>query len=156
MFSFENRVRVRRPIDEVFRFVADLTNLPSWNYYVTKVSKATPGTTGVGSRFEQIRKSDRQTLVIDALEPNRRLVVSTAPESRPQLRRRMGFEEHDGKEGPETEIVDRWELDLSTPMVLRPLAKLKVKKAVADNLAKLRHLLEHRSVTLQDGRRIAL
>jgi hypothetical protein len=136
--------------------VSDLTNLPFWNYYVTEVTKATQGPTRVGSRFEQIRKSDRQTIVVDVLEPGRRLVVSTTPESRPQLRRRMGFEEHHDREVPETEIVDRWDLDLDTPVVLEPLAKLKVKKAVADNLGKLRQLLENRSVTLQDGREVTL
>lgn len=51
MISFENRVTIHRPLEEVFAFVADFENVPKWNYYVQEVSKLSEGPVGVGTAF---------------------------------------------------------------------------------------------------------
>jgi hypothetical protein len=48
------------------------------------------------------------------------------------------------------------ELDTARPVILERLARGRVKSAVAENLAKLKELLEEGRVVLQDGRRISL
>jgi hypothetical protein len=58
--------------------------------------------------------------------------------------------------GKSTRIVDRWRLDLGVPALLEPLAVGRVKKAVRENLGKLKTLLEAGTVTLQDGRTFAI
>lgn len=44
----------------VFAYVADLSNTPQWNRAITRTRPLTPGTTGVGTRFEQTRTVPRR------------------------------------------------------------------------------------------------
>jgi uncharacterized membrane protein len=152
MIEFENRIEINRPIEEVFRFLVDLENLPKWNYFVTRVQKTTPGPPAVGANYHQERKTDIQELRIGELENDRLLIVETVPPSKPELRRSMTFEEINGK----TLLIDRWSLKSAYPRLLQSLARRKVKSAVYDNLLKLKELLEKGRVTLQDGRQVTL
>ena len=43
MIRFENTVEIDRPIEEVFRFVANFENVPRWNYYVVDVRQLSEG-----------------------------------------------------------------------------------------------------------------
>jgi hypothetical protein len=47
-------------------------------------------------------------------------------------------------------------LDSAKPLLIEKLAKIKVKKAVMQNLIKLKELLENGSVQLQDGRLVQI
>lgn len=152
MITFENTVFIERPIEEVFAFVADLQKIPKWNYYVRSVTPTSVETGAVGSTYHQIRKSDEQDLRIASIEWNRSLVIETIPPSRPELRREMTFQAHDGG----TRIVDRWRLNMGVPMLLEPLAANRAKAGVVQNLGKLRVLLETGRATLQDGRAVSL
>jgi hypothetical protein len=49
-----------------------------------------------------------------------------------------------------------WKLDLGKPALLEKLAAARVKSAVAENLEKLKQLLEEGRVVLQDGRQATL
>lgn len=150
MIAFNNQVTIDQPLDQVFPFVADLENIPLWNYYVMEVSKQTDGKLDVGSEFHQIRKTDTQNLRIIEFEPNRKLKIKTIPPSTPSLTRDMVFHGENGS----TIIEDHWQLDTGTPAILKPIAARKVKNAVLENLTKLKELLETGQTTLQDGRRI--
>jgi uncharacterized membrane protein len=152
MIEFENRIEIDRPVEEVFRFLADLENLPKWNYFVTRVQKISPGPLAEGAFYHQERKTDTQELRIVELEKDRLLTVETVPPSKPELRRSMTFEEINGN----TRLIDRWSLESGYPELLQPLARRKVKSAVHDNLLKLKELLEKGRVTLQDGRQVSL
>jgi uncharacterized membrane protein len=152
MIKFENVIEIDRPVAVVFDFLADLENLPKWNYFVTQVRKTSAGPSGVGATYHQVRKTDSQNLTIVNIEKNRILTVKTIPPSKPELERWMTFEEINGK----TRILDRWKLDTGHPGILQALSKGRVKSAVKDNLARLKELLETGSVTLQDGRRASL
>jgi hypothetical protein len=44
--TFENTVMVRRPIEEVFRFLSDFENVPKWNYAIVETHKACEGPPG--------------------------------------------------------------------------------------------------------------
>jgi len=48
MASFENTVTIRRPVADVFAFLADFENVPAWNYAIVETRKASPGPVGWG------------------------------------------------------------------------------------------------------------
>ena len=60
-------------------------------------------------------------------------------------------------EGNSTRLVDTWSVKVAWYEILvARLIKNKIKNAVADNLDKLKTLLETGKVTLQDGRDVSL
>jgi uncharacterized membrane protein len=46
MASFENTVTIRRPVEDVFAFLADFENVPAWNYAIVETRKVSPGRWG--------------------------------------------------------------------------------------------------------------
>ena len=152
MIKFENQVTIDLPINDVFRFVTNLENIPKWNYFVQSVSKKSSGSSEVGSVYHQVRKNDSQNLKIVELKPNENLIVETIPPSKPNLRREMVFHIKDES----TKIIDRWELSFGLFGPLETLAGNRVKSAVKENLKKLKELLETGNTTLQDGRTVSL
>ena len=56
MITINHTVAIRRPLPEVFSFVADMENLPQWQSEVVTSTVTTPGPTRVGTRFtEEVR-----------------------------------------------------------------------------------------------------
>jgi len=152
MLEFENQITIDRQVDEVFEFATDLTSVPKWNYFVSRVThlSGTPGEEG--AVYHQVRKQDEQQLQIVRKVDGETFVVETILSTGPDLRREMAF----SQVGKSTHIVDRWQLDLGVPALLEPLAVGRAKKAVRENLGKLKTLLEAGTVTLQDGRNFAI
>lgn len=152
MLEFENTITINRPVGEVFEFVADPQNFPRWNYYVLTVSKLSNGPIGVGTAYHQVRKTDQQDFRITEFERNRRMALKTSPQSTPQLEMQLTFQERAGA----TQVSDVWKLDTGLPAPLEWLGTGRVRAAVAENLAKLKQLLEAGQVVLQDGRTTSL
>ena len=152
MLEFENTIPIYRLIDEVFAFLSDFENIPKWNYYVLEVRQLSEGPTGIGTTYHQVRKSDEQDFRIIEFEPNHSVAVKTLPQSSPSFERRFTLYE----EGDTTRIRDQWKLDTGRPALLERLARGRVKSAVAENLAKLKELLEEGRVILHDGRQVTL
>jgi uncharacterized membrane protein len=152
VLEFENTIRIDRPLDEVFAFLSDFENIPKWNYYVLEVRQLSEHPIGIGTTYRQIRKTDQQDFRIIEVEPNHTVAVKTLSRSSPSFERRFTLSE----EGDTTRIRDQWKLDTGRPAVLEKLASGRVKSAVAENLAKLKELLEEGRVLLQDGRQVAL
>jgi len=78
MATFQNTVTIRRAIDDVFAFLADFENVPTWNYAIVETKKTSPGPMGVGTTYRQIRSiPDRseEGLEVTAFEPTSRLEV---------------------------------------------------------------------------------
>ncbi len=148
MFKFENTIRIDRPIAEVFAFLSDFENIPKWNYYVLEVTKLSNGPIGIGTMYHQVRKTDEQDLRITELDQNHKIVVKTWPQSSPSLEMRLTLDE----EGNTTRIRDEWRLDTGWPAAIEWLGAGRIKSAVAENLTKLKELLEEGQVILQDGR----
>lgn len=152
MLEFENTIRIDCPIEEVFAFLSDFENIPKWNYYVLEVRQLSDGPTGIGTTYHQVRKTDEQNFRITELEANHTVAVKTLPQSSPSFERKFVlYEEEDT-----TRIRDEWKLDTGRPAVLERLTGKGVKSAVAENLAKLKELLEEGRVVLQDGRQVTL
>jgi uncharacterized membrane protein len=152
VLEFENTIRIDRPAEEVFAFLSDFENIPKWNYYVLEVRQLSERPIGIGTTYHQVRKTDQQDLRIIEFEPNHSVAVKTLPQSSPSFERRLTL----SVEADTTHLRDEWKLDTRRPAVLERLARGRVKSAVAENLAKLKELLEEGRVILQDGRQVTL
>ena len=152
MLVFENTIRIDRTVAEVFAFLSDFEHIPKWNYYVLEVRQLFDNPIGAGTTYHQVRKSDEQDFRIIEFQPNHTVAVKTLPQSSPSFERKFTLYE----EGDTTRLKDEWKLDTARPLILERLAGGRVKSAVAENLAKLKELLEEGRVVLQDGRRISL
>lgn len=152
MLEFENIIRIHRPIAEVFAFLSDFENIPKWNYYVLEVRKLCDGPIGIGTTYHQVRKTDEQDFRITELDRNQTVAVKTLPQSSPGLEIRFTLYDERGT----TRIRDEWKLDTGRPALLERLGARRVKSAVAENLTKLKELLEEGRVVLQDGRQVTL
>jgi uncharacterized membrane protein len=152
MIEFDNTIRINRPIAEVFTFLSNLENLPKWNYYVLKVTKLSDGPIGIGTVYHQIRKTDEQDLRITELDRNHKIMVKTLPPSSPNLEMTLILQE----DGNATLVRDEWRLDSGLPAPIEWLGSGRIKSAVAENLTKLKDLLEDGRVILQDGRQARL
>jgi ligand-binding SRPBCC domain-containing protein len=119
---------------------------------VKKVRKLTDGPIGVGTRYHQVRKTDEQDYQITAYDPDHRLVIKTLADSKPRFERWFEFEQEENG----TKIVDTWTLDLGGNPLIEMIGTRKVKFAVAENLWKLKDLLEKGETQLQDGRVIEI
>jgi hypothetical protein len=113
----------------------------------------------LNTTFGQARKTDTQEYKITEFEPNHRVTVETLPPYS-KLVMRFTFEQEENKNNSNrhhsTLLTDDWELDTGKPAFIERLASGNVKSAVAENLQKLKQLLETGRVTLQDGRTIAV
>lgn len=151
MQTFDNHLIIQQPVEMVFDFVADFENLPKLNYYIVGTRNIDGKASSVGARFRQVRKTDQQEFHVVEYEPNRAVAVETLPPTQP-LTMRFTFEPV--AEG--TRLTDRWEFELDVPGPLAWLAARRIKVAVADNLKKLKKLLETGEVQLQDGQEVVL
>jgi hypothetical protein len=140
--TFQNTVMIARAPDEVFAFLADLRNIPKWNYAIARTAQTSPGPAGAGAIYRQIRTIPRrseESLQITIFEQPSRLVIQ-------------------GQIGPfqattsylltpaaaGTRLTNDVELE-PIPVLLRPvgpLATARIKAAVARNLSTLKELLE--------------
>jgi uncharacterized membrane protein len=148
MLKFVNTIDINRPIAEVFNFLANFENIPKWNYYVLEVTKVSDGRIGIGTTYHQIRKTDEQDFRITSLEPNQTVAIKTLPQSSPSFEMRYSLH----TKGDTTRIRDEWNLETGLPVLVEKLAAGNIKAAVAENLMKLKELLEVGEVMLQDGR----
>jgi uncharacterized protein YndB with AHSA1/START domain len=144
----KNSVYIQANPERVFDFLSKPEKLPLWNYYVERVENILTSIEKTGSRYRQIRKNDEQIFEITGFEKNRLLVFSTLPDSKVQFNRQLIIENRDGN----TLLNDRFELDTGYPGIIQNVFKNRVKKAILENLNKLKQLMETGRTTLQDGR----
>ena len=77
--EFSNEVAIRRSPEDVFVFVADFSQLPTWNYAITSTQQVTPGPVALGSAFRQVRSIPavaEEEFVVTAWEPGRRVAIT--------------------------------------------------------------------------------
>ena len=142
MQTFQNTVTIQRPAEEVFVFLADFENIPIWNYAIDDTSKASAGPVGVGTRYRQTRSvpgRSTEEFEVTVFRPASRLAIhgQIGPFQATisyQLEAAAGA----------TTLVNSVELDPSPAKLrlLAPLAAPRIKAAVAQNLGKLKLVLE--------------
>ena len=142
----ENKVKLEVPINRAFDFISKFENIPLWNYYVLNVRKDKGSE---GKLYHQIRKTDQQTFkVVEELKPNK-IKIETTNQSGIQFSRIFQIKENNKYE---CILHDHFEMDLGKPQFMQRFLQPQIKKAVKENLLKLKVLLEQGSVVLQDGR----
>jgi uncharacterized membrane protein len=144
----QNVIEIEAPVTEVFEFVADMRNTPKWNYFVTRVIQENGNGPAPGARYHQTRQTDSQRYEITHYEQGQSLTVQTLPGSSLEFNRHLRFEPIAGG----TRLIDQMSLRTRYPSVLERLAVGSVRKAVGENLGKLKELLENGQTQLQDGR----
>jgi uncharacterized membrane protein len=152
MITFQNSIEIKKPVRDIFHFLANFENIPMWNYYVRKVSKEPVGDIGEHTVFHQTRKNDSQIYEITSYQPYHTITVKTKPGSSLQFERTFRLNIRDSF----TVIEDIWKLDPGKHNIFIILAFQKIRKAVSENLNKLKELLETGGTTLQDGREISI
>lgn len=56
MIKVEESIVIKRPIEEVFAFLADQTNAPRWQSGLLEVRRTTDGPLGIGTKHTAVRK----------------------------------------------------------------------------------------------------
>ena len=141
----ENVIRIERPREEVFAFLADLENVPSWNPAIEVIWKTSPSSVGVGTTYRQVRSAPERSeemLEVTTFDPPRRLIIEG--EIGP-FRTRVGFALEVA--GEATRLTNWVELEPPTIIsrVVVPLAASGIKATVASNLERLKRILEDTS-----------
>ena len=142
MATFQNTVTIRRAVQDVFVYLADFENIPSWNYAIVETKKTSPGPVGVGTTYRQIRSiPDRREegFEVTAFEPTSRLEVHG------DIGRFIATISYQlTPMGDGTRLTNTVDLKPSSGVLrlLAPLAAFRVKPAVAANLEKLKEILE--------------
>lgn len=165
--SFEISQTIEQPIDRVFSFLSNFSNMASWNYYIQSVSKISQGNVNVGSIFEVKRPHDLNLFKIIELDPPNKIIVELQP---PGPKQQLIFELKANNK--QTNVTYKWFLDLEKYKMLKYFPQglfkrlilsipkrvilTKTKPAVEENFKKLKELLEIGQVTLQDGRHVVL
>ena len=141
MIRHETTVRLNRPVEHVFAFVADSKQLPMWQSNLIKSEVLTEGPLRVGSRFQEVRLVRQKETEIQgemtAFEPNRRFTTKTL--SKPEVTVSYSFEPENGGTRLRYEfgMVTRGLMRLLQPMILGS-----IKKDTASDFEKLKQLLE--------------
>jgi uncharacterized protein YndB with AHSA1/START domain len=143
MIAFETNVRIERPLEVVYAYIAEPENLPRWNSAVQAVRKTSASDdAGMGSTYtmERTLPTGRAVngLEIVAHEPPTAFAISTTSGPTPFLYR-FRFASADRA------TVVRLQGDAELGHVgnlLGPLARRAVRRGVDDNLATLKAILE--------------
>lgn len=141
--QFENVVVIDRPVEEVFAYLADFSNVPEWNYAIEETRQVSPGPVGVGAEYRQTRSLPRpseETFVVAEYEPNQKLAIEG--DLGPYFGT-LSYELQSSASGTEV----RNAADLEGQGVLKIAGGLlggRIREAVGQNLQKLKQLLESR------------
>jgi len=138
---FTNTITIDRPREAVFDYLADLENLPTWNYAIQVTRKVTTGPVDVGARFHQVRTVPvrrEESLEVTEFEEGRRLTIRGSLNDLPA---HLSYLLEPA--GDSTHLTNTVELSTSGPLSLvAPLAQRQIRSAVAANLGVLKQVLE--------------
>jgi ligand-binding SRPBCC domain-containing protein len=142
MIAFETSIAIDCPIEQVFAYVSEPVNFPSWNSAVQVVRPAAAGAGEVGSTYSMERRLPTgpaiNTLEIVAREHPHEVAIRTIEGPTPFLYRYRFL-----AEGDRTVIQLDAQLELPSVARLMPqLAGRAVKHGVDDNLTTLKLILE--------------
>jgi uncharacterized protein YndB with AHSA1/START domain len=142
MIAFQTSIAIDRPLGEVFAYVSDPANFPSWNSAVQDVRPTSAAANNPGSTYAMTRqlptRAARNQLEIVASEQPHEFAIRTTTGPTPFLYRyRFAFE--NGK--TIVQLDAQVELD-GVAAFMPQLARRAVKHGVDDNLATLKLILE--------------
>ena len=142
MIAFQTSIKIERPIEDVFAYISDPGNFPSWNSAVQNVRATSPGPSGPGSTYTMERRlptgpATNQLEIIAREQPHEFAIHTTAGPTPFLYRYRFT-----GENGKTVVHLDaQVELE-GVASVVPQLARHAVKGGVDDNLATLKRILE--------------
>jgi len=144
MITFQTSIGIERPVDEVFDYVSDPGNFPSWNSAVRAVRATSAGANATGSTYAMERRLPTgpvtNQLEIVTREQPREFAIRTTAGPTPFL-----YRYHFAAENGTTILRLDAEVELDGVAAFMPqLARRAVKHGVDDNLATLKLVLEER------------
>ena len=138
---FENSITIRRPVPDVFAYLARFENIPQWNYAITQTRPVTPGPVGVGSTYVQQRTlptASQESIKVTTYEPDHRLAVHGQFGPLPT---RATYVVEPVANG--TRLTNIMEVDPNGILrVVLPVVTGRLKAAVAGNLDRLKEIVE--------------
>jgi uncharacterized protein YndB with AHSA1/START domain len=139
--NFETAVRIERPVEEVFDYVADPRNFPHWNSAVQVVTQTSgqgePGSTYLMERDLPGGRARNELEIVDREPPSAFTIRTTSGPTPFVYRYRFG------SDGSATQIELAADVELSgVAGALGPLASRVVKRGVDANFAELKRILE--------------
>jgi hypothetical protein len=144
LITFETQTHIGRPIDEVFAYVADPQEFPSWNSAVQAVRKTSAGDAGVHSTYAMERSLPTgravNTLEIVARDRPREFAIRTTAGPTPFLYRYRFSAENGGT----IVTLDAQVEPGGVAAFVLGLARRAVRSGVDENLATLKGILEAR------------
>jgi uncharacterized protein YndB with AHSA1/START domain len=144
MVDRSDSILIDRPAEEVFAYVADVTNDPSWHTDILEARKTTEGPVGMGTfwhtRFKPSMGNSEADMQVVSFEPNRVLAMKgDVGPMHPTLTYR--FEPADGG----TMFTRRVQITVSGWMkIMQPVMGVMLPKQNQGFLANLKQVLERR------------
>jgi hypothetical protein len=139
--QFTNTIFIEQSLHTTFSFVSDFLNLPRWNYAVIKLERASEGPVGNGSAFRQQREFMGRILedsfIITKYEVDSIVTIKSIKAEYPF---QISYQFKSLDRG--TVITNDFELNGGAFDFIGVLMNHRVKKAVAENLNKLKGLVE--------------
>jgi uncharacterized protein YndB with AHSA1/START domain len=146
MIRAEQTSIIDRPIEDVFRYVGDQTNTPTWQAGLLEVRRTSDGPLGVGTTHTLVRRFMGRRMEADnvyiAYEPNQ--LISFKTTSGP-VRMEASYVFESTVDG--TRLTSRIEMDASRFMSLaEPLIAAGLKREMKAAFRVLKDLLESRTL----------
>ena len=142
MIQHEVTIHLKRPVEQVFAFLLDTSQLSTWQSNLIKSEHLTEGPLRKGSRFREIRRiNNKETEIqgeITALEPNKRFETKTA--TKPQAMVSYSLDPEQGG----TRLKYKFVLITSGLMrLLEPMIASSIKKDTEADFETLKRVLEN-------------
>ena len=141
MIQQEVTIHLNRPVEQVFAFLMDTTQLTTWQTNLIKIDKLTEGPLRMGSRFLEVRRLGRRESEIQgeitSFEENKRFETRTL--TKPQVAVSYFLEPEDGG----TRVKHRFVMLTSGFMrLLEPLIAKSIREENDLDFKNLKRLLE--------------
>jgi uncharacterized membrane protein len=142
MIKEHGSVIIRRPVEEVFAYVSDLTHSPDWQAQLVEARKLTDGPVGVGTRYAFVRQFMGRKIEAAnefvAHEPNRKVQFRFASGPMPGQGTYLFEATPDG-----TKLTSTVELEPGgLSRLAAPLIASSLRREIAAGLPVLKELLE--------------
>jgi carbon monoxide dehydrogenase subunit G len=100
VIKHQHQILINRPVEEVFRYMDDVSREHEWQPNIAEAAKDPPGETQVGTRKRYVSlfmgKRIQNTYVTRVFERNRHVVYETTPDSVLQARAELRWETEAG------------------------------------------------------------
>lgn len=146
MIKVEESIVIRRPIEEVFAFLADQTNAPNWQSGLLEVRRTTDGPVGIGTKHTAVRKFMGRRMEATneyvVYEPNKE-VTFTGTANSADFKHSYLTEVAPGG----TKVISRMEMETKGLFGLaEPLITSSLRREFVSNLGELKDMLESQVV----------